>query len=233
MRNNMTTRKTLLGMILGMTALLISAGQRDARADSITDTVTVDTSGLGASGPSEIFFVLIGTADNTGTLSSFGFGGGSAGTFDSVNSTGDVSGDMTSSVSIDDDGFFTNVFAETFTAGSAISFVLNLTTNVASGPTPDEFGFAILDPGGNPIPTSDPTGNDNLMLINIDSSNPTPVSYSGLVTITPVGPVATPEPTAGPWLGVGLLMMVWFSRRRSSISSIRRARSIRDSRHAN
>ena len=213
---NVTARKTLIGMILGLTALFIGAGQRDVRADSITETVTVDTSALGSSGESEILFVLIGTAANTATLSSFGFGGGSAGTFDSVNSTGDVSGDMTSTVSLDDDSFFTNVFAETFTAGSAISFVLNLTTNVAAGPTPDEFGFAILDPSGNPIPTSDPTGNDNLALINIDSSNPTPVSYSDLVTLAPAGPVATPEPAVGPGLAAGLLMTLWFSFRRSN-----------------
>jgi len=221
MRNNMTTRKALLGIILGHMALFIGAGQGDARAD-ITENVTVDTSALGSSGQSEIFFVLIGDGNNSATLSSFGFGGGSPGTFDSVNSTGDVSGDIASTAFLSDNSSFTNVFAQNFTAGSGISFVLNLTTNLAAGPTPDEFGFVILDPSGNPIPTSDPTGNDNLVLINIDSTSPTPVSYSDLVTVTPAETVATPEPSGARWLGAALLAMVWFSRRRSSINSARR-----------
>jgi hypothetical protein len=75
-----------------------------------------------------------------------------------------------------------------------ISFNLDLTTNVDAGPTPDQFSFAILDPSGNPIPTSDPTGDDNLLVVNINSSNPAVVSYSDIVTVTPEGTVATPEP---------------------------------------
>jgi hypothetical protein len=222
MRKNMTTRKNLLWMFAGVGALFIGVGPRDARASSITDTITVDTAGLASSPDSEIFFYLIGDGDNTATLSSFAFGGGSAGAFDSLNSTGSVSGAMTSSVSINDDSSFTNIFAQYFQAGTDISFVLTLTTNVASGPTPDEFGFAILDPSGNPIPTSDPTGNDNLVLINVDSSSPAVSSYSDLVTVTPVGAVATPEPSAALLLGTGMLALVWFSRRRSGASFARR-----------
>jgi hypothetical protein len=132
---------------------------------------------------------------------------------DSTNSTGGVSGDLSSGVSITDSSF-TNVFAQFFTAGSTLSFALDLTTNVDAGPTPDQFGFAILDPSGNPIPTSDPTGDDSLMIINIDSSSPSIVSYSDLLTVTPSGTVATPEPSTTLVLGAGMFVLALFFRRR-------------------
>jgi hypothetical protein len=205
---NMTT----VWIIASTVGLLPGVGQQEARAD-IIDTVTVDTSGLASSPDSEIFFYLIGDGNNTATLSNFGFGGGSAGAVDVSNTGGGVTGDMTSGVSITDDSSFTNTFAQFFSAGSAISFLLDLTTNVAAGPTPDQFGFAVLDPTGTPIPTSDPTGDDNLLIVNIDSSNPSIVTYSDAVTVAPVGAVATPEPSALPLLGAGLLMLAWISRR--------------------
>jgi hypothetical protein len=79
---------------------------------------------------------------------------------------------------------------------------LDLTTNVVS-PNPDQFSFAILDPNGNAIPTSDPTGFDNLMTINLDSATPTPNIYSDLVSVT--SPTATPEPSSLFLLASGLL----------------------------
>jgi hypothetical protein len=196
MRKNMTHRKLSLSIVAGAAALFISLPPY-ARAD-LVDAVTVNTSALPSAPGSEIFFVLTdgsGTGDslNTATLSSFGFGGGSAGAVDTGSLFGGVSGSMTSTVSLTETSF-TNIFAQFFTAGSAISFNLDLTTNLQSGPTPDQFSLAILDPSANPIPTSDPTGDDNLLVININSSNPDVVSYSDLVTVTPTGAVATPEP---------------------------------------
>jgi hypothetical protein len=215
MRKNMTNKKHLLWTITAAAALFISLPAY-VRAD-IIDTVTVDTSALPSIPGSEIFFFLTdgsGTGDgnNTATLSSFGFGGGSAGTVDLSNTTGGVTGDMTSTASLTDSSF-TNVLAQFFTAGSAISFNLDLTTNVDAGPTPDQFSFAILDPNGNPIPTTDPTGDDNLLVININSSNPAVVSYSDLVTVTPVGAVATPEPRANVFLVAALFLLARASRR--------------------
>jgi hypothetical protein len=86
-------------------------------------------------------------------------------------------------------------------AGSALTFVLDLTTNVVS-PDPDQFSFAIVDPNGNPIPTSDPTGFDNLVIINLDSTTPTTNIYSDLVSVT--SPTATPEPSSLLLLASGL-----------------------------
>ena len=215
MRKNMTNGKHLLCIVAGALALFI-AGQRNAHAD-IIDTVTVNTSGLPSLPGSEIFFFLIdgsgtGDSNNTATLSNLAFGGGSAGAVDPSNTTGGVTGEMPSTVSITESSF-TNILAQFFTAGSAISFNLDLTTNVQAGPTPDQFSLAIVDPNGNPIPTSDPTGDDNLLAINIDSSNPAVQSYSDLVTVTPAGGVATPEPHTTVFLGAALLLLVLFRHR--------------------
>jgi PEP-CTERM motif len=221
MRNNMTNRNTLLWMFACVAVLFFAAGQRDAFASSISETVTIDTSGLPATPGSEIFFVLTdgsgtGDANNTAALSAFTFGGGSAGAVDTLSSTGDVSGDMAAGVSMTDSSF-TNVLAQYFTAGTALSFALNLTTNVDPGSTPDQFGFVILDPSLNPISTSDPTGSNYLALINIDSSSPSPVSYSGLVTISPQGTVATPEPATLFLLAAGLAAIALFAKRLTTL----------------
>lgn len=206
------TTKTLFRMAVTLATLLVF-GQRGAFADSIED-VTVNTSSLGA-GSSEVFFILTGTGGNTATLSGILLGGGSAGAVDLTNTTGTgttAGNGLTSGVSLNDATNFLNVFAQSFTAGGTLTFVLDLTTNLVS-PNPDQFSFAILDPNGNPIPTSDPTGFDNLITINLDSSTPTPNIYSDLVT-TPA-PIPTPEPSSFLLLGGGLLSFVlfWHNRR--------------------
>ena len=114
---------------------------------------------------------------------------------------GGVTGDL-SGASLTDSAF-TNVFGASFTAGSQISFILNLTTIVDPGPTPDQFGFAILDPSLAAIPSTDPTGFNNLLVINLDSANPVPISYSNLVTVTPAVVGATPEPPTGVLAAIG------------------------------
>jgi len=224
MRKNMANRNTLLWTIACIAVLFFCIGQRDAFASSISETVTINTSGLPASPGSEIFFIFTdgsgtGDANNTAILNAFSFAGGSAGAVDMLNSSGGVSGDMSSSVSMTDSSF-TNIFGQYFTAGSSISFALNLTTNVDAGSTPDQFGFIILDPTGNPISTNDPTGSNYLAVFNIDSSNPAPVSYSDLVTTTPQGPVATPEPAIILQLTLGLAGIALLCRRAMIIPGI-------------
>ena len=196
------TTKTLLRMAVAL-ATLLAFGQRGVFADDIVD-LTVNTSSLGG-GSSEVFFFLTGTGGNTATLSGILLGGGSAGAVDLTNTTGtgtNPGNGLTSGVSLNDTTNFLNVFAQSFGAGSSLTFVLDLTTNVVS-PNPDQFSFAILDPNGNAIPTSDPTGFDNLMTINLDSTTPTTNIYSDLVSVT--SPTAAPEPSALFLLASGLL----------------------------
>lgn len=210
-------KKKLTLVAIVFAALFFAMGPRAVYADGVSVNVSVDTSALPSTPGSEIFLIFtdgsgIGDSNNTATMSGFGFGGGSAGTVDSVTSTGGASGDLNSTVSMIDSSF-TNIFAETFTAGSSISFLLNLTANVDAGPTPDQFSLEIMDPNGNFIPATDPTG-VNLLVINLDSANPVPTAYSNLVTLTPAGPVATPEPPAGVLVVIALLALTFFSRKR-------------------
>jgi hypothetical protein len=210
-------KKKLTSVVIVFAALFFAMGQRSVYADGISVNVSVDTSALPTMPGSEIFFVLTdgsltGDMNNTAALSTFMFGGGSAGMVDPAN-IGGVSGDL-SGASLTDSAF-TNVFGAFFTAGSQLSFLLNLTTNVDPGPTPDQFAFAILDPNGVPISTTDPTGSNNLLVINLDSTNPVPTAYSDLVTVTPT--VVTPEPPAGLLVGTALFALALFSLRRSTV----------------
>jgi hypothetical protein len=186
-------------LILAVCTLFASHGY----ADSISLNISVDLSGLAASPDSEIVFVLTngtGLGNNTATLTNFQFGGGAAGGVDSSLTSGGVSGDFTAGATLNDSAFFTNIFAAFFSAGNSLSFNLNLTTNVTS--PPDQFSFLILDPNGNPIPTSDPSGFDNLMILNIDSTSPAAQSYSDLVTTA--APV--PEPSGMLLLGTAVAL---------------------------
>ena len=90
MRKKMNNRKHLLWIIGGAVALFIGMGQRDARADSINDIMSVDTSGLPATPGSEIVFFLIDGSGSAIALTprcsaDFTFGGGSAGLVDASN----------------------------------------------------------------------------------------------------------------------------------------------------
>jgi hypothetical protein len=187
-------------------------------ADTIF-TVTLNTTplttlpGLGA-GPFSLAFQLndgSGTNDgnNTATLTNFNFGGGAA--IGSPSTSGGASGDLTSTVTLTDSDFFNALF-QGFTPGSTLSFLVDLTTNVDLGFTPDAFAFSILDSSGfAAIPTMDLSGADTLLAVNIDSPNPLIPTYAtdssrgtvgGNASITmdaPAvgsGPTPVPEPTS-------------------------------------
>ena len=193
--------------ILSLLSFILGVGF--AHADTLG--VNVNTSGLG-SGNFEIFFLLIGTGANTVTVTNIGLGGGTAGPVDTTNAFGSGAlaiNNLGAGISLTDSSDFLNVFGQSFQAGSNLSFLLNLTNNIVS-PTPDQFGFAILDPTGNFLPSSDPTGSGNLFVINIDSAIPTSNIYSNLVTISTTAPV--PEPSSLLLLGSGLFSLVPFLR---------------------
>lgn len=178
-----------------------------ALADDILN-ITVNTSSLPATPGSEVVFVVtdgsgLGDANNTGTLSGFALGGGSAGSVDTVNSMGGFSGNLGSGVLLTDSSF-SNAFGQFFTAGSTLSFTLDLTTNVDLGGTPDQFSMYVYDPNTNPIAaTTDPTGLDSLLAINLNSASPTINNYDpSLATASPFTPV--PEPCTLLLLASGL-----------------------------
>lgn len=203
-------------MFFVLALMLAMAQQRPAHAGIINGSVSLDTSGL--SGTFELAFILTdgsgsGDANNTVTLTNFGFGtGGSAGTVDPLLTTTGASGDFTTGVTLIDSEFF-NVFAETFTAGTLLTFDFGLTTNVDAGGTPDQFSMALLQSDGTPIPSSDPSG--ALLVVNIDSANPAFPTFATDVTPAPVVtfPATAPEPATAPLLAVALIGACWLRRR--------------------
>src|SRR5215831_7803460 len=74
------------------------------------------------------------------------------------------------------DSSFPNYFAQAFTPGSSLNFLLELTTNLDDG-IPDEFTFSILDKTLTPIPTVAGALFDVFVQIDIDSSSPTITTY--------------------------------------------------------
>jgi hypothetical protein len=201
--------------------LLFSLTSHVALTDEVMST-TINTSSLPVTPGSEVVFELndgsgLGDANNKATLSSFSLGGGLAGAVDAVNSMGGYSGNLVSGVALTDSSF-TNLFAQFFSAGSTLSFTLDLTTNVDAGGTPDQFSMFIYDPRGNPMATTtDPTGFNSLLTINVDSSSPTANNYApNLVTVTRVTPV--PEPGTLLLLGSCLMSLGLLRRKVSSHS---------------
>jgi hypothetical protein len=204
-------------MFFVLALMLALAQQRPAHAGIINGSVSLDTSGL--SGIFELGFVLIdgsgtGDANNTVTLGNFGFGGGSAGTVDTLATTAGASGDFASGVTIVDSEFF-NEFAQTFTAGTVLTFDFGLTTNVDAGGTPDQFSLALFQSDGTPIPSSDASG--ALFVANIDSAQPAFLGFETELTPVPIVTFAAsaPEPSTVALLALALTAMLWSTRKRA------------------
>lgn len=181
-------------------AVLLIAAQPPAYGNLVT-TEILDTSALigNPEGPFSIAMLFTdgsGTGDgnNTVTLSNFAFGGGSAGPVSLL--VGGASGDLTSSVSLSDTSFF-NEFISSFTPGTKLSFLLNLTTNQEI-PAPDEFSLLLLRGNGSPVPTADPSGLNSLLTVEISSSQPTVTTF----------PLAIREPATFLLLATALLCAI-------------------------
>lgn len=220
-------RKNVVLVLLVLGALLLGVMPSRVAADTVTN-VTINTSSLGATPGSEIFFILTdgsgaNDANNTATLTNFALGGGIAGSVDALNSSGGFSGDLTSSITLVDSSFV-SILGQLFTAGNTLSFTLDLTSNVDAGGTPDQFAMVILDPNGNPLQNSDPLGFGNLLVINIDSASPTINNYApDLLTLgsapppppPPPPPTSTPEPSSLALLSSAVLGLAAFLGRRA------------------
>jgi len=210
-------RKNLIRLLVVLGFALFTVGQPPALADTVV-SVSVDTSAIASTPGAEVFFILtdgngIGDANNTATLSNSALGLGTPGAIDALNTTGGVTGNLSTGLSLADSAFL-NLFGQLFTPGTSLSFNLDLTSNLDNGGTPDQFSMIILDANGNPIPNSDPNGFGDLLVINIDSANPVITNYaSNLVTVgsvtTPTPPpVTTPEPSSILLFGVAILTFV-------------------------
>src|ERR1017187_1985243 len=210
--------------LLGFVVILAGPA---ARAD-MTWTVSLDTSRLATNyvGPFALDFELVGTNGNTVTLSNFSFGiGGSAGPGPAF-LTGGASGDLGGSVSLNDSVYFFSDFNQQFMPGKSLTFTMDSTViPPSSGGSPDNFSMVIFsgyDPvngynpftgtGGNPIPTTDPTGNDTFFNFNINGPGSTTVSSypsaSGDVSVTVTPTSIVPEPSSGIIMFLGLISLL-------------------------
>jgi len=204
-------------------ALMLAMAQRPAHAGIINGSVSLDTSGL--SGTFELGFILTdgsatGDANNTVTLGNFGFGSGSAGAVDPLLTTSGASGDFASGVTLIESEFF-NVFASSFTPGSSLSFDFTLSTNVDAGGTPDQFFVALLQPDGTQVTTTDPSGANALLLVNIDSAQPAFGTFASELTPAPSVTFAAtvPDPRSLLLLTIGRMGVLWLSRKQAYLSS--------------
>ena len=131
-----------------------------------------------------------GDANNAAILTNFNFGGGGAPFGLAPILFGGAFGDLSAGVILIDSSF-PNIFAQSFTAGSSVSFTLELTGNPDAGGIPDSFIFSILDRMLNPIPTEAGPGYDVLIQIDLDSITPA-------VTIFASDPARSPFAAGGP-----------------------------------
>ncbi len=210
-----------------MGSLLVLAGP-PARAD-LTWTVSVDTSRLATNytGPFALDFELVGSNGNTVTLTGFSFGGGNAGPTGAF-LTGGASGDLGGSVGLTDSANFFSDFNQQFTPGTTLTFTVDSTlVPPASGGFPDNFSMLIFSgydtsngynpyagTGGTPIPTSDPTGADTFLSLDVNGPGSTTMasfpSTSGDVAVTVTPTSVVPEPsTAGVTLFALAVVGLW------------------------
>ncbi|MEO7099200.1 MAG: NF038129 family PEP-CTERM protein [Luteolibacter sp.] len=203
--------KSTLTALAAACALL---GASSAHA-AVTYYVDVNTSSLigNTSAPFALDFQLIGSASNSVTISNFNFGGGSA-TSSTENYTGTASGDLNSTVSLNDTTTFFNEFFQGFTPGATLSFTVNVDTNIGS-PTPDGFSFAILDSSLTNITTSGL--GDSLLVVNVDGTSygtMTSQTGSGTGAFSGVSITSVPEPSAA-LLGMMACGAMFVRRRRA------------------
>lgn len=117
------------------------------------------------SAPFSLYFYLnsSGGPSNTVALSGFNFGTGGSAVSATTFTYGNVSGDASSSIVLNDDSISStlNGLIEQFTAGSTLSFQIDVTLN-SSSTLADQFGFAILDSSLSNVTTTDLV-NDNFL----------------------------------------------------------------------
>jgi hypothetical protein len=187
------SRTKFLALLLGLVAALAPTASRADVFDVTLDTSKL-VSGTYGSGPDYSLYFGLTQGDpaqsNTVAISSFNFGTGGAPLGLPTLGSG-ATGDLGTSVTLDNSATFLADFFQAFKAGDLLTFTLNLTTNYA-GSTPDNFFFAILDSSLSPIPTAD-TGSNTQFSVDL---KPGLVSsfFDVFVTLSPNGD----NPSFGP-----------------------------------
>lgn len=156
-------------------------------------------------------------SDNTITLSNFIFTGGSVGA--TSYSAGGETGSMSSTVTLTNSGQ-DNELAQQFSGGvTQIQFSVSMTSNT-NNPFPDQFNVAILDGGLNNIATTDPSGGNTLVSVDINTGQTLNSVHTYRSTAGSTGPgvtAAVPEPASSVSLLLGTLGgLGWLVRRKTA-----------------
>jgi hypothetical protein len=213
--------------LLNIVAICLIAAA--AKADVFVYDVSLNTSPLvgNPNGPFALDFQLTSGDTTSGVVNSaalslFAFGaGGSAGTGNPFSNSGNASGNLGSSVALSTaGGTFFSEFSQYFTPGSSLNFQLSLTNSPQPTGTPDEFTFQLIDNTLGEVSTTDPSGSDSLIIIDLTGPGASPQIFTtdgDGITITPqlatVGSTV-PEPS-GIWLCVPVAVaLLGYSRRK-------------------
>ncbi len=156
---------------------------------------------------------------NAAALSQFQFGtGGSAGTGSPFSNSGNASGNFAATITLNTSGgTFFSEFSQYFKPGDTLTLQLDLTNDPQPTATPDEFTVQLIDSTGNEISTTDPSGSNSLLILDLTGSALNPLIYTTNgddVSITPILETsATPEPGTV-WLVCLAGAPLWAWRRR-------------------
>jgi hypothetical protein len=228
------TTKSIWSIVMGrlfiLTIWAVLLAATTCKAGTIYD-ISLDTSSLigNANAPFALDFQLTSGDTtsgvvNTAILSLFTFGAsGSAGLGSPFPNSGNASGDLGSTVTLDTSGAtFFNEFSQYFAPGSMLAFQLDLTNTPQSSGTPDEFTFQLIDNTLAEIPTTDPTGSGSLAIIDLTGGTLQPEIFTTNgdgVTIQPQvsSPASgsSPEPSTAWLVAPVLLVALWYQARRS------------------
>ena len=216
----MNIRAIRFVVLFAVLVLTLAVASVPAKADSFE--VSLNTSSL--SGTQILAFGLVnggGGVNNSVVLSDFTFGGGAPVPPANYLGTSGVSGDLGSSIAMNDSGG-TALFDEQFNSGSSISFLLTTTNNFGST-TPDAFAMYVCDVSLNCYSDDATTG--ALLVLNLTGGTLTPASFSliganaqGLpAPVVAVAAVPTPEPGSILLLGLGLSTLLLGSRKHPGV----------------
>ena len=189
------------------------------RADNVY-SVTVDTTPLAAASGYMGFDLLGGSPlqGNVARISGFS----STSSLETSSTSGDVTGSLTPGpLSLKADQFF-NEWLEGVTFASGLTtFTLDLTTSFIQSSAPDSFSFFLLQSTFIPYATSDPTGADSLLSIDLIGEATSPEVFTSAFATVTVSPVVSsvPEPDSVVSAGLALLAVGAYRWRRPRFHS--------------